>query len=159
MFSVKTVLKHGRGFVPLEDWQGKVADSDYVAGALILSLDGNIILDESLCDDINWLWPLIVNGLPDLLDGKDTETGFPDQPITFSVKHVDREWLRLHVFCGEHDYARKKIRKRDYLGEMTRAAIDFFTRFDSIAPRDYSAARYLPILRGIADRLQSRAVR
>ncbi|NHZ60839.1 hypothetical protein [Massilia genomosp. 1] len=159
MFSVKTVLKQGQDFVPIEDWQGKVADSGYVAGALILTLDGTIILDASVWDDINWLWPLIVNGLPDLLDGKDTATGFPDQPITFSVTHVDREWLRLHVFCGGHDYARKKIRKRAYLGEMTRAAIDFFTRFDAIAPRDYAAAHYVPILNDIADRLQRGSVR
>lgn len=159
MFTVKTVLKHGQDVVPIEDWQGKIADRDYVAGALILSLDGTILLDESVWTDINWLWPLIVNDLPDLLDGKDAETRFPDQPITISVKHVDREWIRLHVFCGEHDYVRKKIRKRDYLDEMTRAGIDFFTRFDRIASRDYSAAHYLPILNNIADRLRSRAFR
>ena len=150
MLIVKTVLKHGQGFIPIEQWQGKLTDADYVAGALIVTLDGTVILDESLWDDINWLWPLIVNGLPDLLDGKDVMTRFPDQPISFSVTHVDREWLRLQVCCGEHDYARKKLRKRDYLREMTRAGIDFFTRFDAIAPRDYSAAHYLPILRHIA---------
>lgn len=159
MLIVKTVLKHGQGFVPIEDWQGQLADAEYVAGALIFTLDGTVILDESLWDDINWLWPLIVNGLPDLLDGKDAVTQFPDQPISFSVTHVDREWLRLHVFSEGHDYARKKLRKRDYLGEMTRAGIDFFTRFDAIAPRDQSAAHYLPILRNIADRLERSSVR
>ena len=41
MLSVKTVLKHGQDVVASEDWQGKIADRDYVAGALILSLDGN----------------------------------------------------------------------------------------------------------------------
>ena len=41
MLSVKTVLKHGQDVVASEDWQGKIADRGYVAGALILSLDGN----------------------------------------------------------------------------------------------------------------------
>ena len=57
------------------------------------------------------------------------------------------------------DCVRKNIRKRDYLDQMTRAAIDFFTMYDSIASRDYSAAHYVPILNTIAERLRSRAVR
>ncbi|RSZ55312.1 hypothetical protein HF313_06380 [Massilia atriviolacea] len=159
MFTVKTVLKKGQAFIPIEEWTGRVDDSDYVGGALVLSLDGLILLDETLWDDINWLWPYIADGLPDLLDGKDWKTGFPDQPVTFSVGHVDKEWIRLHVFSDGHDFVRKKIRKRAYLTEMTRAGIDFFTRFDAIAPKDYSAAVYLPLLNSIADQLQNAGVR
>ncbi|MCE3607862.1 hypothetical protein LXA47_30305 [Massilia sp. P8910] len=156
MLIARTVLKRGNIFIPIEEWNGTIDDPKYVKGAIILTLDGKIILDESLWDDVNWFWPYIANGLPDILEGKDFQTGFPDQPITFSIKHLNDNWLLLHVFSKDRELIKVKIKKNDYLTEMTRGAIDFMRRIEKIAPGSVSSIdHYMELLRGVANKSQN----
>lgn len=156
MLTVKTVLKKGNKFVSIEQWTGKVDDPEYIEGALIVTLNGKIILDESLWDDINYFWPYIANGFIDILEGKDFQTGFPDQPITFSVKHISKTWLQLHIFAEDKEFVNVKIRKEEYLSEMTRAAKDFFIRLYEISPEsEQDFNHYMDLLNNVEHKLTS----
>jgi hypothetical protein len=58
----------------------------YVPGAVSLIVDGVDVLETDLWDDVNWLWPFIVQALD---DGRRTGSGrraFPDQPIRFKAE-------------------------------------------------------------------------
>ncbi|MDM5175616.1 hypothetical protein PO883_00120 [Massilia sp. DJPM01] len=156
MLTARTVLKKGNTFIPIEEWKGAIEDPEYVEGAIILTLNGKIILDESLWDDVNWFWPYIANGLPDILEGKDFQTGLPDQPITFSVKHLNDNWLLLHVFSKDRELVKVKIKKNDYLSEMARGAIDFISRIEEIAPGSVSSIdHYMELLSDVANKSQN----
>jgi hypothetical protein len=154
MLTAKTVLKKGNDFIPIEEWTGKIEDPDYIEGALIITLDGRAILNESLWDDVNWIWPYIANGLIDIADGKDFQTNFPDQPVTFSIKHMANDWLLLHVFSEDREFAMAKIRKDEYLCGMTHGARDYLTKMEAISPGNEPALdHYLDLLNSVEKRL------
>lgn len=136
MFSVRTLLKKDNTFIPIEEWKGAVSDPKYVAGALVIKQDEEIILDEKLWDDINYLWPYIVNGLIPIANGEDFQTGFPDQPVFFQVKHLPypKDWLLLKVFSGDEIFVNIKISKVEFLDEVIASALIFFTKIKSVCP-------------------------
>ncbi|WEF34093.1 hypothetical protein [Pseudoduganella chitinolytica] len=127
-FHVETKLKRGDKFVSIEDWSGIISDPQYIEGVVVMSYQGQTLMGEDFWDDVNYMWPYLLNGLPEIAQGKNWSTRFPDQPITFSVEHIAPDWLLLHVYAEDEEYVKKKIPKCEYLSEMARAGRDFLSR-------------------------------
>ena len=133
-FRIETKLKRGDEFVSIEEWCGPISDPHYIEGAVVMSYEGKTLMGENLWDDVNYMWPYLINGLSEILEGKDWHTWFPDQPITFSVEHISPDWLLLHVYAEDEEYVKKKVPKFEYLSEMVRAGRDFLSRLYRICP-------------------------
>lgn len=56
-------------------------DCEYVPGAISVVVDGVEVLGLDLWDDINWLWPLVVQVLDECRRAGSGKRYFPDQPI------------------------------------------------------------------------------
>ncbi|MFI6680468.1 hypothetical protein [Kribbella sp. NPDC050470] len=58
-------MRIGEDFLPIQEAQRYDGDGVYVPGAASLVIDGVEVLGIDLWDDVNWLWPFIVQALDD----------------------------------------------------------------------------------------------
>ena len=64
MVEVRSFFRRSDGsFVPFGEMAGPVEDCRYVPGAIELWIGGVEVLSLELWDDINWLWPFVVQPL------------------------------------------------------------------------------------------------
>ena len=88
------------GFVPF----GSVPPPrcEYIEGAIILEVEGVEVLSLELWDDMDWLWPFVVQALDDCRRLGEGERDFPDQPLLFRAEALGGSgWVRLSVKGGE----------------------------------------------------------
>ncbi len=83
---VKTYLRTPSGPVHIVDVQRYDGDAAWVPGSIVLNVDGVELLSHDLWDDVNWLWPLVVQAVDESLRTGSGERYFPDQPILFGAK-------------------------------------------------------------------------
>ncbi|GAB3088590.1 hypothetical protein [Isoptericola nanjingensis] len=85
-------------------------DCEYVPGAIGLAVDGYELLGQDLWDDINWLWPVMVQGLDECRSAGSAKRFFPDQPIAFESKMVGaRGEVMLAVRTADRTIDRRAI--------------------------------------------------
>ncbi|AOR64126.1 hypothetical protein [Pectobacterium wasabiae] len=96
MMNVESFINVGDGFVSVSEFKGKVKRSEYIDGAISLTINYVEIINISMWDYIDQLWIYILNALLDLNNGNDVEFYFPDQPIKVTMKNVkDNIFLKV----------------------------------------------------------------
>jgi hypothetical protein len=56
-------------------------DPRHVEGAILLSVNDVEVLSSDLWDDVNWLWPFVIQAADEARREGAGQTYFPDQPI------------------------------------------------------------------------------
>lgn len=98
MITVRTLLKVGDEFVPVEAYSGQIADENYIDGAIELSIDGKELLSRRHWDLVDQLWCYLAQGIVDVSKGQAFSTGFPDSPIdVFFQPDVGRGTVTVKV--------------------------------------------------------------
>ncbi len=147
---IYTLIKRDNLFIPLSEWIGPFADINYIEGAIVIEVNEEKIIDEKLWDDVNHLWPYIVNELPTFVSTHEMKVGFPDQPIDFSVSNIKNGWVKLTVSSSSEVYANRKLPFDDFLTELISAARYYFTRCEELHPGcEPSTDYYLTILNNV----------
>ncbi|WP_139346825.1 hypothetical protein [Sinomonas mesophila] len=98
---IESYVQVGDTFLPIREISRYGGNREYVPGAISLTIDGIEILGVDLWDDVNWLWPFIVQALDDCRRTGFGSRGFPDQPISFRVKAAGADQLLVSVTDGE----------------------------------------------------------
>ncbi|OOV42818.1 hypothetical protein B1J93_08920 [Leptospira kirschneri serovar Pomona] len=83
MITVETYfLDHGL-FKSLKTFSDRPANIDHIEGSIELQIDGVTVISREIWDDLNDLWPYLVNAMEDLIiEGKEeVKLSYPDQPI------------------------------------------------------------------------------
>lgn len=93
MMNVDSFIKVGDGFVNVNEFKGRVKKSDYIDGAMSLTINYVEVINISMWDYIDQLWIYTLNALIDFDTGDDVEFYFPDQPIKVTMKHVKNNVL------------------------------------------------------------------
>lgn len=83
---IQSYVRIGEEFQPIQDVTRYDGGSMYVPGAVSLVVDEVELIGIELWDDINWLWPLIVQAVDDCRTTGTGKRGFPDQPISVKVE-------------------------------------------------------------------------
>jgi hypothetical protein len=83
---VRSYVRIGKDFQPIKEVHRYKGDCQYVRGAISLVIDGIDTLGVDLWDDVNWLWPFIVQALDECRRTGSGKRGFPDQPISFKAE-------------------------------------------------------------------------
>lgn len=68
-------------------------DLNYLAGAIYLKYEDNVILDFKLWDYVDQLWAYILNLVEDFILKDSSETFFPDQPIKMMLKKMSKDYM------------------------------------------------------------------
>jgi len=128
---IETYIKQDDTYVSIFDFNGDIADSDYIEGALVLSINGVGLIDQTMYDYIEELWCYLVEGLSLIYEGGDFSCFFPDQPIEVKFIYLDRV-VRVIVNC--HEEVKVDVDREYFLMSMSSHARAFFNRLMEIEP-------------------------
>ncbi|WP_423463948.1 hypothetical protein ACO229_04550 [Promicromonospora sp. MS192] len=124
-------------------------DCDYVPGAISLKVDGVELLGLDLWDDVNWLWPLVIQALDEFRHSGSGKRYFPDQPIAIIVEAAP--WggnLLLTVTTSDKSIHRTAVAPRDELFEtVARAGAHFFRELGRLCGPESAAGQEEAVLR------------
>lgn len=122
---------------------------DYVPGAISLSVDGVELLGLALWDEINWLWPYVIQALDECRRSGSGKRYFPDQPILFSAETAG--WaghVLLRVTTSSKSIDRSAVAPADELyGVVARAGIDFIEELRRLCGPEPASAKEETALR------------
>lgn len=131
---IVTFVRAGARLVPIENLERYDGDPDHVAGAISLRIDGAELLGPELWDDVNWLWPFIVQALDEYRRTGSGKRSFPDQPISFSAESAWTGTALIKVFDGESIERSSTAPDDDLFEEVARAGIFFFEELQRLCP-------------------------
>ncbi len=133
MIEIKTLFRIKNDFVPIEEFSGSFNDIDYIEGAISLSINNVTILSLNTWDYVDQLWAYIINGLEDIILGKNYFTYLPDQPIGLSFEIVGNNMVKVSVDykgCGT-----AVISKNIFISNMCKNGRIFFNKMLDIVPK------------------------
>jgi hypothetical protein len=130
----QTFVRSGEGFLPVSEVARYDGDCYYVPGALSLIIDGAEMLGTDLWDDVNWLWPLVVQALDECRRTGFGRRGFPDQPISFKAELAWAGNVLVTVTDGE-SIDRSAVAPADELYQVVaREGVQFFNELQRLCP-------------------------
>src|SRR4051812_37625122 len=98
---IETYLRSRTGvFIPVAQVHRHTGDPRWMEGAIEFTVDGQAVLDRALWDDVNWLWPSVIQAVDDCLAYGAGQRYFPDQPIIFRVEQAGPHRLVFRVDGG-----------------------------------------------------------
>jgi hypothetical protein len=83
------VRRDDGAFLDIAETVAHTGDCFYLPGAVSFTVDGVELFGLDLGDDVNWLWPLMVQVFADCRRTGSGKRGFPDQPISMTA---ERAW-------------------------------------------------------------------
>ena len=146
MISIQSFIKTKERDIPIADFAGPVEDFNYIPGSIELIVNTTTVLRKDVWDDVNDLWPLLIDALVELLDGKRAETGYPDQPIPIVFAPLD-DGRTVEISVDLKGVVKAKMNIREFSFAMLFGAQEFF---DCILPLVPNANAYDTTLKQIA---------
>lgn len=128
---VETYVKVADGFVDFFEFQSEVRRLDQIEGALVLSINGERLIDKSMFDYVDDLWSYLSEGLLQISEGKSFRCYFPDQPIEVKLTPSNGR-LQVSVTC--HSEVSVAVDKDEFVRVMSEHARKFFTWLQAIEP-------------------------
>lgn len=140
LVEIRSYLRVGDGqFVPMEEAEVFDGDCRWVPGAIVFTIDGVEVLSFELWDDINWLWPFIVQALDDCRREGRGERYFPDQPLLFRAEMLGSSGqMRLSVTGGGVETMAVGPAEEIYEA-VAHAALCFFPALYRLCPSEWLA--------------------
>lgn len=128
---IQSYVRIGGDFHPIEDVKRYDGDPDYVPGAVSLVVDDVELMGVDLWDDINWLWPLMVQAVDDCRRRGAGKRGFPDQPISFKVEDAWPGHMLVSVVSDS--FERKAVApEKEFYDAFASAGLAFFAELQRI---------------------------
>ena len=139
MIALQTYLRDGDAFIAVDQFEGDIRDPMHIEGAIELTVNGVVLMDRSLYDDVDQLWSYLAQATLDCADRGSGSTLFPDTPIRVSLERVKGDQIEIEI-----DWPRPEGRRaRASSAEFVRAVYDhgkaFFDRMTSLAPQNRPA--------------------
>lgn len=135
---IETYLRSASGdFVLVADVPDYSGDNRHVSGAINFVVDGQHVLDQELWDDVDWLWPYVVQAIDECVTSGHGERYFPDQPVLFRADRCGESRLMLKVEGGPIHRVVSADR-REVLAAVAAAALDFFAHLERLIPGTYA---------------------
>lgn len=143
---MQSYVRIGDEFQPIQNVKRYDGDSMYVPGAVSLVIDEVDLMGTDLWDDINWLWPFIVQAVDDYRKSGFGKRGFPDQPISFKVEAVWPGHALVSVVSDSFEH--KAVAPDEDLYEaVARAGLTFFSELRRICSEYDAGDAEIDVLR------------
>ena len=125
MLKVNSYIKDRDSFIPVSTFNGKIFDPRYIEGAIEIKYQNKIILPTEAWDYVDTLWSYFVNGLEEVIIGKQFETYLPDQPIQIIFK-PDSSLQNISIEVGEPINKKANVKYDEFITVMLKEAKIFF---------------------------------
>ena len=112
-------------FVPIEDIGNfiKALDEDYVEGVIVIKNEKEEIITFRHWDLVDQLWSYLLNLVKEVLEKKEGEMFFPDQPIKLEMKEIYNNCLLLTI-----DNSSYQLVMNDFFKKIIESAEIFFRK-------------------------------
>jgi hypothetical protein len=146
MIGIDTFLRGLDGtFTRVSDVIDAPPDLRYVEGAIELTIDGSVILDKDLWDDVNWLWAGIGNRIHDFKTQDEVSTYFPSQSIRLSFRRIGGGRMVISVEMAQGEGRSATAQEDELIGCLREHCIRFFGEMERLQPGELN--RYASVLR------------
>ena len=112
-----------------------MATANMCPGAISLVVDGTDVPGRDLWDDVNWLWPLVVQALDECRRTGSGKRGFPDQPISFKAENAWSHHTLVTVTDGQSLNRAVAAASDELFEEAAHAGLGFFAALERLCPR------------------------
>jgi hypothetical protein len=153
MVAIESLLKVADDLVPVQEFKGPIVDENYIEGAIVLSVGSKPILTREMVDYVDQLWAYLVQGLEEVVAGREFSTCYPDMPIEIRLRpQGDNVTINL---SSRKRAAEATIAIDELCSAMASAGSLFFSKLRPFVPNDQAlcdqyVAR-LAALRGYTD--------
>jgi hypothetical protein len=143
MIDIHSLMKVADNLVPIEEFEGPIPDEDYIEGAIELTVDHKPILRREMIDYVDQLWSYLVNGLGEVVAGREFSTGYPDMPIDI-VLQPQGDHVRIALSSKSRKWdAAASVTLNELLDAMVPAGILFFERLRCFTLHKEVCDRYI----------------
>lgn len=119
--------------IPISEISSLDGEGTYVFGAITLIIGGEALLSDDMRDDINWLWPYLVETIEKCRTGEPAQCYFPSCPLVFSAALVGQEFIQLSV-SGRGVDRSLLVDSSIALREIGSHALAFFAHYHRLFP-------------------------
>ncbi|EOV8090181.1 hypothetical protein ACOMXT_004067 [Providencia rettgeri] len=130
MINVNTFIKFNDNFINIFYLKEKIKNSNYIEGAIELTINGKNLIDKSMYDYIDDLWSYLSEGLFIVSQGEEFKCYFPDQPI--AVSFIPQKGNRILVSVKCHEEIKTSIDRYEFLNSMAEHAKLFFEKLEDL---------------------------
>jgi len=120
--------------IPLEEFIGPISDTNYIEGALSVTLYETELFDILLWDYVDQLWAYLVDGICAVAAGESYSCYFPDQPIRIEFEIVGGNQVKIFVGAGTGRTG--VVGREEFVSIFGKAAVQFFLRMTTLVPAD-----------------------
>ncbi|EQA72841.1 hypothetical protein [Leptospira noguchii] len=163
MINIKTYLRIDDDYIPIEEFFGKIEDIEdiqYTTGSVELTINYVKIIEKTLWDNVNHLWPYIINAIEELLveDQKEAKLSYPDQPITLRFGKTNHSG-RIFVEFSYPKLRRVETSASEFYEAILNAAEKYFSKMLTIVDEPDANGcnqEYLETVQKLKNHLESR---
>lgn len=134
---IETFIRVAGKFVPVADVTRYQGARNYVEGAISLTIDDTEVFGLDLWDDVNWLWPLVIQAFEDCRNSGLGKRWFPDQPLSIVVEEIWGGKTRIKVADGTPSRRSAVAPSAELYTAVGRAANEFFSKLQRLVPGTY----------------------
>jgi len=134
LIEIQSFLRNSDGsFVPVGDATNPPRDIRHVEGAIELSIDGVVVLDKALWDDVDQLWAYIGDMVVVLRQRVEASTYLPDQPIKLTFKRLAVGRVLISLENGS-DRRSVATDESEFMDALIKHASFFFEKISRLIP-------------------------
>ena len=133
---VRSLLRKKDGsFTPVREWEGKLGRSDYLEGALELTVNGVPLITDQIWDYIDELWVYILDSLENLASKGSAFTYFPDQPIKLDMNRISPSLILMSISSKSGKFNNSiQIQEEGFVRNLIDEGENFFVRMQELDP-------------------------
>ena len=123
-----TLLRIGESFYNVDSYNGSVAASEEIQGALLITIDNVPFVDEENWDTIDQLWEYMITAVQEIKRGNEFVTYYPDQPIELKFIPLSGGMMMLSHESATTDLKHVTLSTDQFIAEVTQKAESFFEK-------------------------------
>ena len=135
---IRSYLKEGNAFVPVESFTGTLPDADYVDGSIELRIGDTTLLTRETWDLVDQLWDYLIQIADKALGGQEASTYFPDQPLAVKLRPT---WHGRGIEV-EVEQQRASVARDELVRALQQAGATFFERMIDLLPANEAWYRH-----------------
>ena len=141
-------------FIPLEQLQKENTSHiipERMVGAIIVKVDGHVVLDDEYQDAVIFLWGDLAYYLAETLLKKETIVGFHEHPTDWGFTPTAGDKIAMSVDGKQF----AEVDRRELIREVSQKGVAFFEKMIEIFPQDTEDYReYIEMLKAIGKSAQ-----
>jgi hypothetical protein len=138
VIQIRSYLKVGAEFVPIESFVGAVPDTQYIEGALEVVVDRVPLIGMDAWDYVDELWAYLIDASLRAAGGAEASLFFPDQPIEVTLHPLSGSRLEIAVIRSAKA-KRVRVAMGEFMDVLCDAAELFFRRMVALVPENQAS--------------------